>query len=89
MLFIIRNNFCLQNKVESNKFVNYMCEDVFSVLLSLPKNVQDGGSDAHLELLKLAAELSKHCSTLEDPDAKLQQVYTLLLVRTFYDCIIF
>jgi Apoptosis inhibitory protein 5 (API5) len=76
----------LQTKVESAKFVTYLCEDVLPILLTLPKNLQDTGSDAHLEILKLSAELCKFCSTLESPESKLQHVFNLLLViffRTF------
>lgn len=66
--------------MESAKFVTYLCEDVLPVLLTLPKNLQDTGSDSHLEILKLSAELCKFCSTLESPESKLQNVFNLLLV---------
>ncbi|XP_059480224.1 apoptosis inhibitor 5 [Neocloeon triangulifer] len=67
------------SQVDASKFITYMCEDVLPVLSGVPKTLPEAESDSHLELLKLTAELSKHCTTLETPENKLQHVFSVLL----------
>lgn len=50
------------------------------------------GRDIQLELLKLLAELTVFCGTIEKPEEKVQQLYNTLIVsgsRCYHDAVMY
>lgn len=69
--------FFLQSQIDSSRFVSYICVQVLPHLSLI--NASDG-RDSQLELLKLLAELTVFCGTIEKPEEKVQQLYNTLIV---------
>ncbi|ELU05589.1 hypothetical protein CAPTEDRAFT_153736 [Capitella teleta] len=72
--------------VHSNKFLVYMSDQVLPNLSNVANQedkVEENGSseqvDAHLEILKLTAEMSTYCGPMENMDAHLGKVFDKLL----------
>ncbi|KAJ8725068.1 hypothetical protein PYW07_016026 [Mythimna separata] len=63
-------------QVDSTQFVNFFCDHVLQGWDSL---ATQAGADSKLELLKIFAEITEHCGELENPQQKIDAVYTLLM----------
>lgn len=70
----------LQKQLESTRFVVYFCDEVLPQLHLIGGAEEATGADQQLELLNLLAELSTHCGTLENAEARVDKVFTRLLV---------
>lgn len=75
-----------QSQIDSSKFVSYICVQVLPHLSLI--NSPDG-RDIQLELLKLLAELTVFCGTIEKPEDKVQQLYNTLIVSILFLCAYF
>ncbi|XP_011064219.1 PREDICTED: LOW QUALITY PROTEIN: apoptosis inhibitor 5 [Acromyrmex echinatior] len=64
------------SQIDSSKFVSYIC---VQVLPHLSLMTSPDGRDIQLELLKLLAELTVFCGTIEKPEDKVQQLYNTLI----------
>lgn len=64
------------SQVDSSRFVSYIC---VQMLPHLSLITGPEGRDPQLELLKLLAELTTHCGTIEKPEEKVQQIYNALI----------
>ncbi|KAI4489840.1 hypothetical protein M0804_004022 [Polistes exclamans] len=64
------------SQIDSSRFVSYICIQVLPHLSLI--NTPDG-RDSQLELLKLLAELTVFCGTIENPEEKVQQLYNTLI----------
>lgn len=71
----------LQSQIDSSKFVSYIC---MQVLPHLSLMTSPDGRDIQLELLKLLAELTVFCGTIEKPEDKVQQLYNTLIVSIVF-----
>lgn len=73
---------CIQAQIETTPFVKFACEKFFP--LTTWKLIGAGEADSqdllHLRLLKVFAELSNNCGTLEKPVEKLEAIYNVLQV---------
>lgn len=63
-------------QINSSKFVSYLCVQVLPHLSLIP-SIE--GRDTQLEILKLLAELSEFCGTIEKAEDKVQQLYNILI----------
>lgn len=73
----------LQTQVDSNQFVSFFCEHVLPQWDAII--TAEEGPDSKLELLKILAEVTEHCSDLEEPQKKIDAVYDVVIVCcTFY-----
>lgn len=66
--------------MNSTRFVSFFCDHVIPKINDIPDSTEEGG-DSKLELLKLLAELSLDCGTLEKPDENVDTIYNCLIVR--------
>ncbi|KAM0731900.1 Apoptosis inhibitor 5 [Formica fusca] len=64
------------SQIDSSKFVSYIC---VQVLPHLSLMTSPDGRDIQLELLKLLAELTVFCGSIEKPEDKVQQLYNTLI----------
>ncbi|XP_032686694.1 apoptosis inhibitor 5 [Odontomachus brunneus] len=64
------------SQIDSSTFVSYIC---VQVLPHLSLMTSPDGRDIQLELLKLLAELTVFCGTIEKPEDKVQQLYNTLI----------
>ena len=64
--------------MDSSKYISYLCVQVLPHLSLIP-SIE--GRDTQLEILKLLAELSEFCGTLEKSEDKVQQLYNALIVN--------
>ncbi|KAG5332206.1 API5A inhibitor, partial [Acromyrmex heyeri] len=76
-LLIVECKKVLQSQIDSSKFVSYIC---VQVLPHLSLMTSPDGRDIQLELLKLLAELTVFCGTIEKPEDKVQQLYNTLII---------
>jgi len=86
-ILYIFNIILFQSQIDSSKFVSYIC---VQVLPHLSLMISPDGRDIQLELLKLLAELTVFCGTIEKPEDKVQQLYNTLIVSivSFYSHIL-
>ncbi|XP_077297963.1 apoptosis inhibitor cassowary isoform X2 [Arctopsyche grandis] len=66
------------SQVNSTRFVSFFCEHVIPKISEIPESTEEGG-DSKLELLKLLAELSLDCGTLEKSDENVETIYNCLI----------
>ena len=70
---------CCQKNVHSKAFVTYVCDHALPVLDKLAS--PDADTNVQLDLLKLFADISEHAGDLDNQEARVEKVYTRLLVR--------
>jgi len=73
--------FFFQSQIDSSKFVSYIC---VQVLPHLSLMTSPDGRDIQLELLKLLAELTVFCGSIDKPEDKVQQLYNTLIVSNMF-----
>ncbi|XP_055307589.1 apoptosis inhibitor 5 homolog [Sitodiplosis mosellana] len=65
--------------IESTPFIKYACEKLFPLHKWRQIGVQDSDRDAqHLRVLKIVAEISDFCGTLDAPNEKIHAIFNVL-----------
>lgn len=76
---MILNSF--QTQIESTPFIKYACEKLFPLHTWKLIGANDSDRDQqHLRVLKVFAEMSAFCGTLETPNLKIDAIFNVLQV---------
>lgn len=77
-----------QSQIESTPFVKYACEKLFPLHTWKLIGANDSDRDQqHLRVLKVFAEMSAFCGTLDSPSLKIESILNVLQVRMLNDYI--
>lgn len=72
----------LQTQIESTPFIKYACEKLFPLHTWKLIGANDSDRDQqHLRVLKVFAEMSAFCGTLDAADVKIDAIFNVLQVH--------